>query len=403
MTDREFAISVCRGLREAGFRALFAGGCVRDELLGRVPADYDIATDATPDQVKPLFRRCLLVGAAFGVVEVLGPRGVAGEWLKVQVATFRSDGTYSDGRRPDRVVYSSPREDAERRDFTVNALFADPFTNEIIDYVDGRADLEKGILRAVGDPSRRFEEDKLRLLRAVRMAARFDLTVDPGTLLAAQKMAAGIAVVSAERIGEEFRKILLHPSRARGLELLSEFGLRAIVLPEIQDDWALIIQRIRVLPPAVTFATAFAIVLAELNVKTVAAVARRFRLSNEDAQRTAWLVEQQPVLRNVQSLPNSKLYPVLAHPGAAELLELQRAFGRGAVAEYCDALREQGTDFNPAALVTGTDLTAAGEKPGPAFKAALDAARSAQLDGSLQTTEDARTFALDRIEATRKK
>src|SRR3954449_1712648 len=173
MTEREFAVDVVRRLREAGHQALWAGGCVRDELLGLVPKDYDIATDATPDQVERLFRRTVGVGAAFGVVEILGPRP-----LKVQVATFRSDVSYSDGRRPDQVVFSSAREDAERRDFTINGMFFDPLKGELIDYVGGQKDLHRRVLRAIGDPAVRFTEDKLRLLRAVRIATRFELALD---------------------------------------------------------------------------------------------------------------------------------------------------------------------------------------------------------------------------------
>jgi poly(A) polymerase len=199
MTERKFATDVVSRLKDAGYQALWAGGCVRDELLGLPPADYDVATAARPEQVQRLFRRCHAVGAAFGVVEVLGDRGPDGQWLKVQVATFRSDGTYSDGRRPDSVTYSSPEEDAKRRDFTINGLFLDPLTRKLTDYVGGQDDLRAKILRAIGDPAERFVEDKLRILRAVRMAARFELTVDPATLDAGRRMAGQIAAVSAER------------------------------------------------------------------------------------------------------------------------------------------------------------------------------------------------------------
>src|SRR5262245_48693939 len=174
MTERDFAIDVVKRLQEAGYQALWAGGCVRDELLGITPKDYDIATSARPEQVQQFFRRTVAVGASFGVVEVLGPRH-DGEFLKVQVATFRSDVAYSDGRRPDRVVFSSAKEDAQRRDFTINGMFIDPMKNELIDYVGGQADLQARLLRAIGDAHVRFEEDKLRLLRAVRVATRYDL------------------------------------------------------------------------------------------------------------------------------------------------------------------------------------------------------------------------------------
>src|SRR5207249_2596558 len=228
MTEREFAVSVVQRLQEAGFEALWAGGCVRDELLGLSPQDYDVATNATPDQVRHLFRRSIAVGASFGVIEVLGPRANP-EPLRVEVATFRSDVSYSDGRHPDRVVFSSPREDALRRDFTINGMFFDPVKAELVDYVNGRADLEARILRAIGEPEQRFAEDKLRLLRAVRIAARFNLQIEPLTAAAMKKMASGITVVSAERIAKELRLSLVNPHRVRGMSLLLESGLAAAI------------------------------------------------------------------------------------------------------------------------------------------------------------------------------
>src|SRR5947208_9104318 len=233
MTEREFAVDVVRRLRDAGFQGLWAGGCVRDDLLGLVPKDYDVATDARPEQVQALFRRTVAVGASFGVVEVLGPRTPAGP-LKVQVATFRADGSYSDGRHPDAVVFSSPEEDARRRDFTVNGMFFDPLTEQVIDYVGGRDDLRDGVLRAIGDPAQRFAEDKLRLLRAVRFATRFNLTLDPATAHAIRAMAGEITVVSAERIADELRKLLTDPRRAAGMRLMDEVALVTPILPEVE-------------------------------------------------------------------------------------------------------------------------------------------------------------------------
>src|SRR5437660_630550 len=180
MTERDFAVDVVRRLRDAGHETLWAGGCVRDELLGLVPKDYDVATDARPEEVRRLFKRTIAVGASFGVVEVLGPYSPAGP-LKVQVATFRSDISYSDGRHPDAVVFSSAREDALRRDFTINGMFFDPLEERLIDYVGGQEDLRAKVLRAIGDPATRFAEDKLRMLRAVRLACRFDLDIGAGT------------------------------------------------------------------------------------------------------------------------------------------------------------------------------------------------------------------------------
>src|SRR5438477_3421554 len=226
MTEREFAVEVVRRLRAAGYQALWAGGCVRDELLGLVPKDYDVATDARPEDVRRLFPRTVAVGMSFGVIEVLGPRARASTApLRVQVATFRSDVSYSDSRHPDAVVFSSAREDALRRDFTINGMFFDPLENRLIDYVGGQEDLKARVLRAIGDPATRIAEDKLRMLRAVRLAARFELAIDPGTWAAIRDMAEQITIVSAERIADELRKLLVDPQRSRGVNLLCESGL----------------------------------------------------------------------------------------------------------------------------------------------------------------------------------
>ena len=203
MSEREFAIDVVRRLRESGYEALWAGGCVRDELLGLSPADYDVATSARPQQVSAVFRKTVEVGASFGVVEVIGPRRLDGSFPKVQVATFRSDGAYLDGRRPESVRFSSAEEDAQRRDFTINGMFFDPLDGRVIDHVGGQADLKAKVLRAIGDPRARFREDKLRLMRAVRMAARFDFPIEEQTAAAVREMAGEITVVSAERIADE--------------------------------------------------------------------------------------------------------------------------------------------------------------------------------------------------------
>src|SRR5262249_45252751 len=241
MTEREFAIDVVRKLQQVGFTALWAGGCVGDELMGLSPNGYDVATDARPEQVQKLFRRSIGIGASFGVIEIIGPRDQSrgGEHLTVEVATFRSDGAYLDGRRPESVTFSSPEEDARRRDFTINGMFFDPVAGQLHDFIGGRADLKAKILRAIGNPAERFTEDKLRVLRAVRIAARFELTIDPDTLAAAQRIAPQITVVSAERIAEELRKLLTHPNRARGVRLLREFGLVAPVLPELVPTFTL--------------------------------------------------------------------------------------------------------------------------------------------------------------------
>ncbi len=409
MTEREFAIDVVFKLQAAGFVALFAGGCVRDELLGITPADHDIATSATPDDVKKLFRRTHSFGASFGVVEVIGPRDAGGEWLKVQVATFRSDGTYTDGRRPDAVTFSSPEEDAARRDFTLNGLFLDPLSNRVLDFVNGRADLEAKVLRAIGDPVLRFAEDKLRILRAVRMAARFELTVDPATHAAATAMAGDIAAVSAERIAEELRKILTDRHRVRGLELLDEFGLFPHVLPEVTE----VKTRIRVAgdrllgPPTIPSAVAgqelppsfplvFAVLMGNVTPKVAGNVCRRLRLSNDELERIVWLVANRSALVAAPTMKNSVLFPILAYPGTGELIALHEAEAVAAgddltAVEFCLNLLRTRTpeQLNPKPLLTGDDLQAMGLSPGPRFKKLLDAVRVAQLDGEIANHQDA--------------
>ena len=439
MTEREFATDVVRKLHGAGFRALWAGGCVRDELLSLTPADYDVATDARPDRVTTLFRRCIEVGASFGVIEVLGPRGHDGRWLKVQVATFRSDGTYSDGRRPDSVTFSSPEEDARRRDFTVNGMFFDPLAGEVIDYVGGKADLEAKVLRAIGDPAARFAEDKLRVLRAVRMATRFDLAIDPATLAAGRATAPQIRVVSPERIADELRKLLVHPRRARGVELLREFGLLGPVLPEMVptigllqgppaeptgDLWGHTVRVMDLLagptwpaPAPVPFPLAFAALLHDVGKpRTVGRtpdrytfhghehvgrrmaedIGKRLRLSNDEIARVCWLVERHQYLSDAPVMRPSRLKPILVHPGIGELLALHRADALASGrpldhVEYCErVLRETlPEELNPPPLLTGDILVAAGWKPGPAFKQVLDTVREAQLEGVVKTPEDA--------------
>ena len=365
-------------------------------------------------------------------MQVIGPRDEAGEWLTVEVAAFRSDGTYSDGRRPDAVVFSSPEEDAFRRDFTINGMFFDPVKNELIDYVAGRADLEAKILRAIGDPTARFTEDKLRILRAVRMATRFDLAIDPATLAAATRMASEIGVVSAERIAEELRKLLVHPNRARGLGLLREFGLIEPILPELLGMftlpqglpaaptgtlWDHTVRVVDELRGPVSFPLAFAAILHDVGKPRVfartpekytfhghehigrqmaEAIADRLRLSVAEKTRIAWLVEKHQYLADAPTMRPSKLKPILVHPGIRELLELHRAdavaSGKSlAHVEFCERMLRDTPpeELNPAPVLTGDDLIAMGMTPGKEFKRLLDAVREAQLEGQVRTKEQA--------------
>ncbi len=228
-SKRQFAIEVVRRLQQSGHRALWAGGCVRDLVMGHEPDDFDVATSARPEQVQDLFRRTIAVGASFGVIVVVGQP----EQGQVEVATFRTEGMYSDGRHPDHVEFSTPEADAGRRDFTINGIFFDPIRDELLDFVGGRADIERRVLRAIGDPRDRFAEDRLRMLRAVRFSARFGFAMDPATEDAIQRVAGSISGVSAERIQNELRRLLEHPSRVAGIALCDRVGLLSAVLPEL--------------------------------------------------------------------------------------------------------------------------------------------------------------------------
>jgi poly(A) polymerase len=431
MTERELAIDVVQRLRDAGHEALWAGGCVRDELLGLIPKDYDVATDARPEEVRRLFKRTVAVGATFGVVEVLGPYSADGTH-KIQVATFRSDVSYSDGRHPDAVVFSSAREDALRRDFTINGMFYDPLGEKLIDYVGGQEDLRAKILRAIGDPTTRIEEDKLRMLRAVRIATRFGLTIDAATHAAIGAMADQISVVSAERIAEELRKLLVDPNRSHGLNLLLETGLAQAILPEVVpmkglpqglpsapngDLWDHVMLVLDKLQPEPSFPLAFAALLHDVGkprtvgrtpdrytfyyhehvgCRMASEICLRLKLANAERERIEWLVEKHQFLSDARKMKLSKLKTTLAHTGIRELLSLHRA---DAVAsgrsldhvEFCEQLLGEWTpaDLNPAPLLTGEDLKQRGLEPGPLYKKLLDTVREAQLDGTAKTREDA--------------
>lgn len=434
MTKREFAIEIVQRLRGAGFEALWAGGCVRDQLLGLEPKDYDIATSARPEQVRKLCRRTVEVGVAFGVIKVLGPRPPA-EPMEVEVATFRSDSTYSDARHPDAVVFSSPREDAERRDFTINGMFFDPLEEKLIDYVGGQEDLHARRLRAIGDPAARFAEDKLRLLRAVRFAARFDLDIEAGTRAALERMASSITqppAVSAERIRDELQKLLVHPRRGRAVNLLYEVGLAAPILRELLemkglpqgpptaptgDLWDHVIRVLDLLGPEPSFPLALAALLHDIgkrrtlgrtperytfyyhehvSSRMASEVCLRLKLSNAERERVEWLVKKHQFLCDAPHMKLGKLKKMLAHRGIRELLALHRADALAtdrdtAHVDYCERLLAEWSeaDLNPPPLVTGHDLAELGLQPGPQFKRLLDAVRDAQLDGTTTTREQA--------------
>jgi len=404
--QRQFAVEVVRRLRAAGFEAYWAGGCVRDQLLKRTPKDYDVATNATPPQIRELFgrRRTLAVGAAFGVIAVRGPRQAG----MVEVTTFRKDAAYSDGRHPDHVTFSSAQEDAARRDFTINGLFYDPLGEQVIDFVGGQADLAGGLIRAIGRPQERFAEDKLRMLRAIRFAATFAFRLEPETLAAIRQMAPQITVVSPERIAMEMHRMLVEPGRTTAVRLLLETGLAAAVLPEIvpaDDAQRRRLERIltvldRLRQPS--FPLALAALLDELvDAAGAQAVCRRWRLSNKEIDRLGRLVEHRAALQGARRMPHSALQPILIADGIEDLLALWEAVAPGSANEvaYCRALLNQPREvLDPPPLVTGDDLLQHGVPPGPQFRVLLQRVREAQLDGQLRTKAEALAL-VDRLMA----
>ncbi|QEH33281.1 tRNA nucleotidyltransferase/poly(A) polymerase [Aquisphaera giovannonii] len=427
---REFAAEVVRRLRRAGHEALWAGGCVRDIILGGEPADYDVATDARPEAVMEMLPfPSIPVGIAFGVVRVRHPR-IRG--IEVEIATFRSDEAYVDGRRPKGVIFSTPELDAARRDFTINGLFMDPETGRVIDHVGGLADLRGGLLRAIGDPAERFREDKLRLLRAVRFAARFDLHVEPATLAAIRSMASEVLTVSPERIAQELRKMLVHPSRDRAMDLALDVGLIGVIFPPLAemrglfqgkpvqpegDLWDHAMLVLRLLGPRPSFPLAFAAFVHDVGKPSTrsrhhgrtsfhshdlagAKIAERFcrllRLSNAERERITWLVAYHQYLGEAKKLRESKLKRILAEPGIDELLALHRADALASTGiteqvDYCVYYLEHQPSgpINPAPLLTGHDLARLGLEPGPGFKSILDTVREAQLEGRVQNKREA--------------
>jgi poly(A) polymerase len=452
-TEREFAVEVVRTLRNAGHEALWAGGCVRDELLGLTPKDYDVATSARPERVQELFRRTIAVGASFGVIEVLGPR-VNGVNLRIQAATFRSDGAYIDGRRPEEVVFSTAEEDARRRDFTINGMFYDPLEDRLIDFVGGRADLDAQVVRAIGDPLERFREDRLRMLRAVRLAARFDFAIDPATFAAVGRKAPQLGEgVSAERIADELRKTLVDRHRSRGMRLFMDSGLAAAVMPELipmrglpqglpraegpglpppgqaglafsetagqgPDLWEHVLRVLELLPSGSSFPLAMAALLHDVGKprtvgrtadrytfhghehvgrRLAGEIALRLKLANDERERIEWLVEKHQILADAPRMRPAKLKTLLVHKGIFELFALHRAdaeaSGRDAAPiDYAERMRRtwQETDeLAPRPLITGDDLIGMGLVQGPLFKTLLEKVREAQLNGEVLTREAA--------------
>jgi poly(A) polymerase len=427
------AIFVIRSLRDAGYPAYLVGGCVRDWILGREPADYDVTTRARPEEVMSLFPETYAVGAQFGVVLVPSPDKT---WM-VEVATFRSDEGYSDGRRPDSVRYSQDaREDVERRDFTINGLLLDPLKDEVLDYVDGRKDIAAGIVRTIGDPERRFGEDKLRLLRAVRFAARLGYEIEPMTFSAIPKLAPQIHQVSRERVADELSKMLTEGRARKAFELLDATSLLPEVLPEISamkgvaqppqyhpegDVWQHTLLLLENLPQPCSRTQAWGALLhdvgkpptfrvapdrirfdghVEVGVKMAEEICRRLRFSNVDTEQTLALIQQHMRFGDLQRMKESTLKKFLRLPKIEEHIEQHRldcVASHGDLSLY-DFAREKLAAIAPEAmrpppLVTGADLIAHGYEPGPQFKKILAALEDEQLEGRLESKEQALIWA----------
>jgi poly(A) polymerase len=440
---KDFSISIIQVLRQHGFHAYLVGGCVRDLLLKREPADYDVATSATPPQVMDIFPETYAVGAQFGVVLVPLPKeqrtteeNSQSKSQAVEVATFRSDLGYSDGRRPDEVRFSQdPREDVARRDFTINGMLLDPISGEVLDFVGGKNDLEAGLVRTIGDPERRFGEDKLRMVRAVRFAARFEYGIEAETLAAIQRRAHEIQVVSRERVRDELTKMLTEGHARRAFLLSDETGLLREVLPEIsamkgvqqppefhpEGDvfvhtllllehlpipcsptlaWGALLHDVgkpstfRVAPDRIRFDDHV-----NVGVKIAEEICERLKFSNHDSVQILALVDNHMRFGHATRMKESTLKKFFRMPRFDEHLALHRADSLAShrnLATY-EFIQNKLTEIppekiRPAPLVTGDDLIAAGYAPGPKFREILEAVEDAQLEGQVQSHNAAITF-----------
>jgi len=440
------ATNIVRVLRERGFQAYCAGGCVRDTLLGLTPADYDVATDATPPQVMRIFPETYAVGAQFGVVLVPAlensrlPLEPSEHPNYVEVATFRNDGAYSDGRHPDQVRYSTdPREDVQRRDFTINGLLMDPLDDDrVLDFVGGRDDLKARIVRAIGDAERRFQEDKLRMLRAVRFAARFQYVIEPQTFAAIQRLAPMVHQVSRERVRDELTKMLTEGHARTAFELLDATGLLKQVLPEIDrmhgveqpphfhpegDVWIHTLMLLEQLKPKTSRPLAWGALLhdvgkpptfriapdrirfdghVEVGVKMAEEICQRLHFSNEEIKQITALVANHMRFGDADKMKESTLKRFMRLPKFEEHMELHRIdclSSHRKLGNY-DLVRDRlehtpTEEIRPQPLVNGRDLIELGYKPGAEFRAILSAVEDAQLEGSLNNKEEALSFVLN--------
>jgi poly(A) polymerase len=421
------ARAIAQRLRERGHVAFFAGGCVRDLLRGETPKDFDVATDARPETVQKIFPRTYAVGAHFGVIVVLENN------FQFEVATFRSDGVYLDGRRPVEVHFATAKEDAARRDFTINGMFFDPEKNEVIDFVGGRADLERKLIRAIGDPAERFAEDRLRMLRAVRFATVLGFEIDAPTWNAIAADAPAIKEISAERIREELVRIFLSSKRARGWDLLDTSGLMHAILPEIEamkgceqppqfhpegDVFKHTRIMLEMLPGEASLPLVFGVLFHDvakprtslvdeegrirfnghdrIGAEMTEAIMERLRFSRAEIDATVEAVRQHMVFKDVPNMRVAKLKRFMARPTFNDELELHRVdcvSSHGMLDNYEFLLKKNEEFANepiiPPPLVRGDDLIAMGLKPGPRFGQILEAVETRQLEGGFRNRDEA--------------
>lgn len=441
---RALALRTVRKLREAGHDAYFVGGCVRDELLKLQPKDFDVATGATPDQVLALFDKTLEIGKQFGVVAVLDDETPN---VMVEVATFRADGDYVDGRRPEDVTFSNARADASRRDFTINGLFYDPIDESVLDLVGGQADLKAGVIRAIGDPNQRFEEDKLRMLRAIRFACRFNFEIEPRTWSAICEHADKLPVVSNERIRAELDGMFCGPARSRALRLLFESALLDQCLPEVaatigvEDNGANVFSRtVGMLDmldaDTLTPRLAWAVVLHGLSAPRAApelaaspmenssrlptaslavqveSIMKRLKQPNELSKDVASIIEVLGAMALAPDMPLARLKRYLRHPHIDDVLEVERLIALATPHQptellhawrYCqeqlltfrDAPQDKG--LWPPIPVDGGDLQELGLQPGPVFRELLNAIETEVLEGRVADREEAIAFVRSRL------
>ena len=395
LDERAAAIRIIAELRKHGYKAYLAGGCVRDQLLGETPKDYDVATDAHPEHIAGLFKKTAAVGAAFGVMLVrdFGPT--------IEVATFRSDGPYSDARRPDHVHFSSPEEDAKRRDFTINALFLDPSDegDTIIDFVNGQADIDAKVLRAVGDPDARLKEDHLRALRAVRFAARYGLAIDPQTHDAIKSHASDLVGVSIERIGHEIQRMMAHPSRSIAAKMIHELTLDAVIFQD--NKAASSLNALIALNDSASSSTALAAWahdrLGDGVLSRKAAISTgwpaRLDMSNTDRDQFVATLEIAGILLNEwKSMSVAQHKRLATRPHCCGAIMLARCINPEATDSICsqiESLSSDGIGLSPEPLITGQTLIEMDYAPGQAFKEVLDRVYDAQLEGRVDSIDSA--------------